>query len=202
MATKYQPQRQSLASLNLWQWLTSAIATPNGRGGLFQAQMNLTPIGNYAGETRTVLHPSGNTILTNPWGVAAQARSNINTAPNAPRITLAPGQSVDFSTGRLSDPNLHAGTAAKLNQAMDLRAVQAAGLQQSQQDSARNSISVLATLDQMYFGNVNTSVPTGSAALTGTAQAKQQGFNTSSTKTILGAQKPVAPTPAPNPFLR
>jgi hypothetical protein len=202
MATKYQAQRESLASLNLWQWLTNAVTQSDGRGGLMRAGISLMPVGNYAGDITTVLNPQGNTVLTNPWGVEAQTMGRPGMATGAPTFRLAPGQSVDFSTGRLSDPNLHAGTAAKLNQAMDLRAVQAVGLQQAQQDSARKSMSVLATLDQMYFGNVNTSVPTGSTALTGTAQAKQQGFNTSNTKTILGTQRPAAAAPVSNPYLR
>lgn len=209
MATKYQPTKQSLPDKSLWQWLQRQFSLSyqyaDGRGGTpGQFNLELQPQGYYSGYQNTALNDN-NTILTNPWGVSAAPAVRQNfLSPNIdpmPDFVLQGGQSIDFRNGRLSDPKLHASTAARLNQAIQLRQIHEVGLEQAGETSARQSKSVLASLDDLYFANQATSVPT-SEALSSQAQAKQGGLDTMNRKTLLGIQKPVAPVAAPNPFER
>ena len=211
MATKYQPKKQSLPGNELWQWLQRQFtlatqeAASGGRGVIAgQHNISIAPQGYYSGYQNTALN-TNQTIITNPWGVSAAPEIGLNflnpSYDPMPAWTLAAGQSIDFRTGRLSDPNLHATTAQRLNNAIQQRQVQEAGLSQASETSARQTKSVLSTLDDLYFANQTTSVPT-SEALTAQAQAKQGGLDSMNRKTLLGVQKPVVPVAAPNPFER
>lgn len=200
MATKYQPTKQTLPANDLWQWLQNQLSfvASGGGGGPRAAKevgVSLNPVGNYSGDSYQKLTNS-NTVLNNPWGVQAAASPRQDFF-GLPSFTLAAGQSLDLKTGRLSDPRLHAGTAARLNQAIQQRQVQEAGLDKAAETTARGKTSVLASLDNLYFANQATSVPT-SEALTAQAQAKQGGLDSLDRKTLLGVQKPAAPITAPS----
>lgn len=160
----------------------------------FTASIN--PYGNYSGSFNSYV-TRNNPIVTNPWGVSAYVRTRFSSARGLnsagisdTTVNLAPGQSYNYLTGQLSDPNLDANTAKRLNEATSIRAVNQAGFQQASLDSARQSQSVLATLDEMYFANARTQVDNGVAPLTGIAQANEMGVNASGTKTILGTDAP------------
>lgn len=164
-------------------------------GRSFQA--SVSPAGYYSGALNSFVTRE-NPIVTNPWGVAARLETNpsrramgLSSGRAAyTLVSLQPGQSYNYLTGQLSDPNLNANTAKRLNEATNMRAVNQAGFQQASLDSARQSQSVLATLDEMYFANARTQVDNGVAPLTGIAQANEMGVNASGTKTILGTDAP------------
>lgn len=157
----------------------------------FTASIN--PYGNYSGSFNSYV-TRNNPIVTNPWGVSAYARTRFSSARGLnsagisdTTVNLAPGQSYNYLTGQLSDPNLNANTAKRLNEATNFREVNQAGLQQASASSARQTQSVLATLDQMYFANVRTQADNGTAPLSQTAQVNEVGINTGANRTILGA---------------
>lgn len=155
-------------------------------------QVYLNPFGYAGGYTKTLT--KNDPVITNPYGVkAGESSADRGYDESSPFITLEPGQSFNIITGQYSDPNLHANTAARLNASTNQRLAGIAGLGQASQTSARNSTSVLATLDQMYYANQKTNVTT-SYELSGLAQAKSQGFNTTSNKTVLGVQSPQTTT--------
>lgn len=164
----------------------------------------LSPYGGYSGLVSGAAS-SESPIATNPWGTPAQLRYTDSGSRDfrgtGGTLVLSPGQSYNFITGQLSDPNLHAGTAKRLNEALQYRTINAAGLEQANKTTARESKSVLATLDEMYFGNVNTEVVTSSAR-TNLGLANEQGFNTDGTRTILGADTGKKPTAAKTPLKR
>ena len=194
MATKYQPKRQTLPDASgIWQWFQNqlGLSYTERRAIPGTVEIGLQPQGYYSGAALFKLDPN-NTIITNPWGTTATTQRGYT----GPPITLEAGQSIDMRTGRLSDPNLHAGTAKRLNEAVQKRQVNESGV-----NTAGRGTSVLASLDDLYFANQATSVPT-SEALTAQAQAKQGGLDSMARKTLLGVQKPLTPTPAPNPFRR
>lgn len=178
MATTPKPQRSSQPGLfdlfsNPWAILRG-IATENGFGG------TLMPVGNYSGAESVGISKSGNMTITNPWGVAASFGNRLTSLP----FNLAAGQSYDFGTGRLSDPNLHPDTARRLNDSVKFRAAGEAGLTKASEDTARNSVSILGTLDQMYWGNQNAQETT-SYKLSGISEVAQGGLDQA---TILGSK--------------
>lgn len=150
--------------------------------GLTSLFAELVPIGNYGGAYGTTLSKDNPTI-NNTWGV--QARLNLGTEGRMGKVILDPGQSYNFNTGQYSDPNISATTAKRLNESTAFRHVNESGLTQANKDSARQSQSVLSTLDEMYIGSYQTDVQT-SSQLSNLAQAGEVGLNTSGTKTILG----------------
>jgi len=172
--------------------LLSLYNQPVRPGTTNNAATYVRPVGNYAGEFTKAWTPS-DTIITNPWGVQATFGGNGRFGNGLPQIYLAPGQSYDTASGRYNDPTIHAATAARLNTAVQSRAVQEAGLTTADRDTARGSTSVLATLDQLYWGNVNTEA-SPSSATTNLNLANQTGLNTSGTRTILGADAAKKPT--------
>ena len=163
-----------------------------------------TPYGGYSGGFSSTVSEA-NPIVTNPYGVTSQVRyTGVNDRggfKGARSIDLRAGQSYNFITGQLSDPNLHANTARRLNEALQYRTVNSAGLDQATKTTARESTSVLASLDEMYLGNASTEVTT-SEALTNLSQVKQQGFNTSSAKTVLGTEAKTAASKSKTPLKR
>lgn len=154
----------------------------------------LYPLGDYM-DSKDAWISKNNSIVHNPWGVAAQFRflnrNLLEKIGGYGPVTLQPGQSYNVLTGRASDPNLHAGTAQKLNNATNQRKINETGLATTNQTSARMSTSVLASLDEMYWGNYLTKVET-SAKLTGVNAVNEAGINTGKTRTLLGidAAKP------------
>lgn len=156
-----------------------------------------------------------NPIVENPWGTVTDVQIGAkpytqyvpeysengsylwDRAIDGPRyyqtLTLQPGQAYNLLTGQFNDPNLHANTAARLNQATALRRVNETGLSKAQQDSARNQPTTLATLDEMYWGSTQTEV-TASSSLSNMQQIAAQGINTEGGKTILGAEPLKKPT--------
>lgn len=195
MATKYTPQRQSYAGgFDFWKWLTTPAPQRN-EGYSTPSWLGVAPVGYYSGETSYNINPTGNTVVTNPYGVAAKLYTTgrgRESSSSLGGLYLQPGQSFNLATGALSDPKLHAATAKRLNDAGVVRALNEVGINTGGETSSRNSKSLLANLDDMYWGNVNTQVAKESAALTQLTQAKQTGFNTTRAKTILGAVPPPA----------
>lgn len=188
MTTKYVPKKSSSGD-TLWKWLQTPVYDyVGGTGWARTKDLFLAPTGYHTGAFSKNFKMDEGGILTNPYGIT----SSVSELFSSPMLYLSPGQSVDIRSGRLSDPNLHAGTAQRLNNQIQERRVNEAGLSQASEDSARKSPSVLATLDDLYFANVATSVKT-SFELSQLSQAKQEGFNSSGTKTILGASKPPVP---------
>lgn len=152
----------------------------------------IRPYGDYSGASRQIVS-SSNTVITNPWGVSAHylkdARdpdipSSLRKQPNID-IYLKPGQSYNFLTGQYNDPSIHEKTAARLNEQVNQRKVQEAGLDQASQTSARSGKSILATIDELYWGDTRTSASAGKK-LGLEDEAKQVGINTTGTRTILG----------------
>jgi predicted S18 family serine protease len=186
-----QPQRGILQGFS--EWLQQVLAAPRNTF-LGSGRLSLTPYGNYSGGFTTNVRNVD--VIRNPYGVASRLTSDIDSAVNFSAL-LQPGQSVEVSSGRLSDPKLNATTAKRLNEDLQQRRVQEAGLQQAAQTSARESRSVLATLDEMFLGNTATKVETGQKR-TGFSLAKEIGFNEGRQKTILGeaaSQKKVVKPP-------
>lgn len=178
------PQKGILTGFT--EWLAQILGNTAYNGGL-----SLTPAGNYSGYVGTNARNGG--TLYNPWGVSANIGSNIDFQDPKFSGTLAGGQSIDLGSGRLSDPKLHAETAQRLNEDIQRRKAQEAGLIQASQTTARGGASVLASLDEMYLGNTQTKVD-NSEELSGFAQAQAVGFNQGRAKTILGAadkKKPI-----------
>lgn len=136
-----------------------------------------------------------NPIINNPYGSELIARIR-NVANASDSVSLTAGQSYNFLTGQYSDPNISATTAANLNSALNMRRAQEAGLSQSQATTARQAPSVLASLDEMYWGHYQTKVTTATT-LTGLAQANQQGMSEGSNKTILGTSTDKKPVKLP-----
>lgn len=168
-------------------------------GSSFQASGS--PYGGYSGGFSADISNT-NPIITNPYGVTSRVKLGGERVLGGSRsIDLQPGQSYNFITGQLSDPTLHAGTAQRLNEALQYRTINAAGLEQANKTTARESKSVLATLDEMYFGNVSTEVATSSAK-TNLGLANEQGLNTDGTRTILGADTGKKPAAAKTPLKR
>lgn len=189
--TVYKPTKQS-ASFDFWSWINTPVLGLFGNTLRYGTEKVIitSPVGNYSGGFAQTLSPEGKTTIENPYGVGLKIGSLEGPLPF--NITLSPGQTLDLATGRLSDPKLHAGTAQKLNNQIQSRQAKEAGLSQAEVTSARTSPSVLATIDDLYYANTRTSVQT-SFELSQLSQAKQQGFNSSGTKTILGATKPPVP---------
>ena len=178
------PQRGILQGFT--DWLSSILGNSNFSGGL-----GLSPNGNYSGSASANARQGG--ILYNPWGVSATVNSSSDFQDPRFSGVLAPGQSLDLATGRLSDPKLHASASLRLNEATQMRKAQEAGLNQASKDSARGSASVLASLDELYLGNTQTTV-SDSKPLSEFAQAQAVGFNEGRNRTILGAadkKKPI-----------
>lgn len=192
MANKY--TKSSLSGFS--EWLTQALAQINPNSPTYDIRNTYNapriwagPAGNYSGSTSSYSLGNGG-YLRNPWGVTANVYTTGETqlfgaGVNKILGTLAPGQSLDLGSGQLSDPNLHAGTAYRLNTNVQQRKVNEAGLQQAGATSARETKSVLASLDELYLGNTETQRTT-SYEKSGLTMAKEQGFNTTNTKTILG----------------
>lgn len=164
-------------------------------------RLSVVPYGNYSGAVPYTLS-SDNNIVTNPWSVPAHLRNpprhgELNREPSYKlgnvNVYLKPGQSYNFATGQLSDPSIHNKTAARLNAQVNEMKVNEAGLSQVFQESARQGKSVLATVDELYWGDIRTSASQGSE-LGVMKQAEQAGYNTGGGKTILGKTNP--PTPA------
>lgn len=196
MATKYQPQQASYTGgFDFFKWLTTPVYTRQGAYSTPSTLM-VAPSGYYSGQTSYSLSPTGNTVVTNPYGTTAKlyttSRQRELDNYSLGGLFLQPGQSFNLATGALSDPNLHAGTAKRLNDAGVMRALNEVGINTGGETSSRNSKSLLANLDDMYWGNVNTQVAPQSEALTQLTQAKQTGFNTTRAKTILGTAAPIA----------
>ncbi len=161
--------------LQIWKdWFNAAIGGRADINGL-----TLLPNGNYKGY-QSYRPASDGAILNNPWGVAAFA------APRSrqfqlPGLSLQAGQSFNFLTGQLSDPNLHANTAQRLNNQINQRSANEAGV-----NTGGRGTSVLGTLDQMYFANASTKVQT-SYQLSGIQAVNQTGTTVAAPKqTILG----------------
>lgn len=163
--------------------------------------LQVTPAGNYSGYSDYSVSQNS-PVVTNPWSIGAYVRNprtevdrngwNSYALQN-PSIYLAPGQSYNFATGQYNDPTIHNKTAARLNQQVNQMKANEAGLSQVFQESARQGKSVLATVDELYWGDARTSADSGSE-LSMMKQAEQGGYNTAGGKTILG-KKPAAPTP-------
>lgn len=172
----YQPKRDFLST-----FFDTVLSSLGKWGGATKDGFTVyaRPAGNYSGRLTTPV-TRDSPIVTNPWGVAASFGPSF--VGNSQY--LAPGQSYNYVTGQLSDPKLHANTAARLNEAVNQRAVNEAGLTAASYDNARQGPSVLAALDQMYFANQATSVTT-SQPLSAFAEINQQG-------TILGKQPPIS----------
>jgi hypothetical protein len=142
--------------------------------------------------TNKTFDPSKESIITNPYGARATIQNvpyingipNVNQTGNAFNLNLLPGQSIDVSTGRLDNPNLHASTAQRLNDQLNARRANEAGTERASATTTRGMTSVLSTLDEQYIGSFQSKKPT--TKLTGLAQANQIGVNASPTKTILG----------------
>lgn len=197
MATKYVPQRYSYTGgFDFWKWLTTPAYQPRDAGYTTPTTLSVAPVGNYSGQTQYSVNARGNTVITNPYGVTAKlyttGRQRESQGYSLGGLYLQPGQSFNLATGALNDPKLHASTAKRLNDAGVVRALNEVGINTGGQTSSRNSKSLLANLDDMYWGNVNTQVAKESEALTQLTQAKQTGFNTTRAKTILGTQPPAA----------
>jgi len=163
--------------------------------------LRVTPAGNYSGYSDYSVSQNS-PVVTNPWSIGAYVRNPSTEgdrngwnsyAIQNPRIYLAPGQSYNFATGQYNDPTIHNKTAARLNQQVNQMKANEAGLSQVFQESARQGKSVLATVDELYWGDARTSADSGSE-LSMMKQAEQGGYNTAGGKTILG-KKPAAPTP-------
>lgn len=164
-------------------------------GSSFVAQGR--PYGNYSGNFSSTISENS-PIISNPYGVTSKVDLGQESFVYGQKsIDLQPGQSYNFLTGQLSDPKLHAQTAQRLNEALQYRVVNEAGLSQATKSTAREQPGVLATLDQLYFGNTSTKAET-SFAKSNFALAAEQGLNTSGTKSILGtdAVKSAATTTA------
>jgi hypothetical protein len=182
---KAQPFKGVLSGFS--EWLQKALA------GTYDPSISVSPYGNYSGNVSGNANTGG--LLTNPWGVSARVSFGQFGDRGSYSDTLAPGQSIDLSSGRLSDPKLNAQTAQRLNDQTQQRQIQEAGLNQAAATSARQTQSVLATLDQMYLANAQSTLKT-SEEKSGFSLAKEIGFNQSRTKTILGEQpKPVVKPP-------
>ncbi len=171
------------------------IVLDNIMGGLTSLFGNVLPYGNYSGSSAYTV-TKANPIVTNPWSVAAhftqpRGERHDKRKPVLTDIYLAPGQSYNFNTGQYNDPSIHNKTAARLNQQVNEIKANEAGLSQVFQDSARQGKSVLATMDELYWGDVRTSASQGQE-ISLAQQAASGGINTSGKKTILGK---VAPTP-------
>lgn len=171
------------------------IVFDNILGGLSNLLGNMMPYGNYSGRYSQNVNKDS-PIVTNPWSVAAHFRQKTDTRPERRRppafdVYLAPAQSYNFNTGQYNDPSIHNQTAARLNQQVNEMKVNEAGLSQVFQDSARQGKSVLATVDELYWGDVRTSADQGQE-ISLAQQAASGGMNMSNKKTILGK---VAPTP-------
>lgn len=163
--------------------------------------LRVTPAGNYSGYSNYSVSQNS-PVVTNPWSIGAYVRSPRKDweyfRPNPyalqnPRIYLAPGQSYNFATGQYNDPTIHNKTAARLNQQVNEMKANEAGLVQASETSVRGKKSILATVDELYWGDVRTKANQGTA-LSLQKQAQQGGINTTGTRTILG-EKPAAPTP-------
>lgn len=176
------------------------IVLDNIMGGLTSLFGNILPYGGYSGSSSQTV-TKANPIVTNPWSVAAHftdKRSGERYSgggkwrnDTGTDIYLKPGQSYNFDTGQYNDPSIHNKTAARLNQQVNEIKANEAGLSQVFQDSARQGKSVLATMDELYWGDVRTSASQGQE-ISLAQQAASGGINTSGKKTILGK---VAPTP-------
>jgi hypothetical protein len=184
-----QVARSAMDPVAVWNSLVKAILEISNPTGQETLQVNVQPTGNYSGHiVQTLSGMSG--IVTNPWGTQAGFGISGRGGDNRMFYTLAPGQSYNFATGAYSDPNLHAATAARLNEAAAKRSIDAAGTVGASATTSRNSnVTALATLDQLYFGNASTSAST-SAALSNMAQASAAGYSTGADKTVLGIENP------------
>ena len=176
------------------------ITFDNIIGGLTRLIGNITPYGNYSGNSAQTATKE-NPVVTNPWSVAAHFRQKTDTRPERRRppafdVYLAPGQSYNFNTGQYNDPSIHNKTAARLNQQVNEMKVNEAGLSQVFQDSARQGKSVLATMDELYWGDVRTSADQGQE-ISLAQQAASGGMNMSNKKTILGKVAPAPVVAAP-----
>lgn len=169
-------------------------------GGFMQALQNISaqfilrlrPTGNYSGsESPTVSNSSP--IVTNPWGTEANLVNK--RGGGSLNINLAAGQSINLLTGQLSDPDLNQKTANNLNDAIRVRNAGEAGFQQAGLTSARNSPSILSRIDEMYMGNQNSPVQTGSQ-ITNVNLSNENEVQGSATILGAGAKKPVAKPPA------
>lgn len=189
--TAYKPKKQS-SSFDFWSWLNTPVFNLFNNTFRYGTEKEIlaSPVGPYSGGFTQTLSPEGKTTIENPYGTGLQIGSLDSPLPF--NIVLSPGQTLDLKTGRLSDPNLHAGTAQRLNNQIQSRQVKEAGLSQAESASARTAPSVLAAIDDLYYANTKTSVQT-SLELSQLSLAKQEGFNSSGTKTILGAAKPPVP---------
>lgn len=202
MVTKYQPQKASAGASFDWGGWFRRLTTDRTVLSIFNqspttsnyehTELTLTPTENYSGYVKFT-PTKDNYILTNPWGTGAVNTFGLGFGARDNQSTLAPGQSINLKTGALSDPRLHASTAARLTTESNRRAVQEAGLTEASQTSARSGATVLSSLDDLYFANTATSVPSASAALSQSAQAKQTGIDTKTRTTLLGIAKPNTP---------
>lgn len=178
--------------------LDSILALTRGAGYAASRELQVTPAGGYSGHSKYSVSQNS-PVVTNPWSVGAYVRDpdsgGWNFSLPEPSVYLKPGQSYNFATGQYNDPSIHNKTAARLNQQVNQMKVNEVGLSQAFQESARQGKSVLATVDELYWGDVRTSAKAGSELGT-MQQAKQGGYNTEGGKTILG-KKAAAPAPAP-----
>lgn len=151
-------------------------------------QVELSPLRYGYGGRLEPLVSNDNYVITNPWGSRADLQVSNTSGEFSDTYgtvaTLLGGQSLDLRTGKYNDPTLHATTAALKTGQLNQRKAAESGLEQSSRDTARGN-SVLATLDEQYWGSMYTT-NSQSAALSQMAQVNQGGLNEGRAKSILG----------------
>ena len=158
----------------------------------------LIPRGGYSGSFSKSISYS-DPVITNPYAVTASFSDVRRTFQKASdgtgglpwSIILKPGQSYSFQRGTYNDPSMHQLTAQRLNNQTNQIRVNEAGIDASANTSARQTKSVLATMDELYWGDVRTTA-SSSGSLPLQKQAEQGGVNMGSNRenrTILGTKK-------------